>query len=694
MLRISIFLIFIISSFLFSYEFVSEAPIELENNVKKSTIIHLQLEANSAMRQSGDAKLNDFNALLKTDEKLQAIFSNYMQMEKISPDNVHMERTFNNLDKIRNKNNAAVITELERTYTIRFDHPVAFEELSYELAKLASVRYSHGPVVFQVLDDNEKSGSFPNDPLYQNDTQWELSTTQGVNAEGAFDYFRNDASAIIGLFEPEGYPNSSLIELNGIVTNQGSGVYADHATYTASAAGAKTNNNHQMASINTNATIYAYSWNDHNDFYNRIVESIADGCKVLSMSFHTVEVLPLCIPSPIKENSADKTQHYYRPKSFSTISNAIDLATSSGLIVVAAAGNAKSPVGEYEPCYDIPTKFYPAAYANVIGVSASDVNGEFAENQTYGPYNYGSHVDINAPGVMVTALKNNSQTDLVSGTSFSTPFTAGLIARMLTYSSNSSPAHILDVFKQTSDEIGEFSYDGNGYNTHFGYGRINVYEALNYYASGNPWHPHTFKIAQHSSNGVYYPKLTWIRRPEPDLKGYEIWRRKAGQSYQKIATTSWDATSYVDTGVGALPSGPNYKTVYYKIRAIDYDNQVSGFTYELRYQYFLDFNKSGKLAENSTLGEDEAIEKTAMLSVGPNPFNPTTTIRYQLADAAPVQIRIFNALGQQVYDAGQQRKSAGVHSFRFDASHLSSGVYFFILNSPTVTLKQKLILMK
>ncbi|WP_138431952.1 T9SS type A sorting domain-containing protein [Fodinibius saliphilus] len=61
----------------------------------------------------------------------------------------------------------------------------------------------------------------------------------------------------------------------------------------------------------------------------------------------------------------------------------------------------------------------------------------------------------------------------------------------------------------------------------------------------------------------------------------------------------------------------------------------------------------------------------------PNPFNPTTTIRYQLPDQMRVKVTIFNVLGRKVATLANEVQKAGQHDLQWNASNMASGLYFY-----------------
>ncbi len=78
----------------------------------------------------------------------------------------------------------------------------------------------------------------------------------------------------------------------------------------------------------------------------------------------------------------------------------------------------------------------------------------------------------------------------------------------------------------------------------------------------------------------------------------------------------------------------------------------------------------------------------------PNPFNPSTKIEFSIAKAGLYEIKVFNVLGQEVATIVNQDFSAGKYTFNFDASNLTSGIYFYKLVGNNVNMTKKMMLLK
>lgn len=107
---------------------------------------------------------------------------------------------------------------------------------------------------------------------------------------------------------------------------------------------------------------------------------------------------------------------------------------------------------------------------------------------------------------------------------------------------------------------------------------------------------------------------------------------------------------------------------------------------------------------SSAVGDDPVAEgavpkRTALLRATPNPFNPTTTINFELAEASAARIAIYDVAGRLVRDADLGTRPAGRHSWVWDARsrngvELSSGVYFVVLEAGSLVDRQKVVLLK
>ena len=101
--------------------------------------------------------------------------------------------------------------------------------------------------------------------------------------------------------------------------------------------------------------------------------------------------------------------------------------------------------------------------------------------------------------------------------------------------------------------------------------------------------------------------------------------------------------------------------------------------------------------ENMTSNEDlfSDVPNTIVLDQNyPNPFNPSTTISYQLDSPQAVTLTVYDQLGRKVSVLSSGRMSSGKHWVTFDASDLSSGLYFYRLRTESSVLTRKMLLIK
>jgi hypothetical protein len=84
----------------------------------------------------------------------------------------------------------------------------------------------------------------------------------------------------------------------------------------------------------------------------------------------------------------------------------------------------------------------------------------------------------------------------------------------------------------------------------------------------------------------------------------------------------------------------------------------------------------------------------------PNPFNPSTTIKYILPEPCAVKIEVFNLMGEKIRKLIDSNQDTGSHQLEFDGSNLSSGIYFYkvefksIKNNRSFNSLKKMLLLK
>jgi hypothetical protein len=107
---------------------------------------------------------------------------------------------------------------------------------------------------------------------------------------------------------------------------------------------------------------------------------------------------------------------------------------------------------------------------------------------------------------------------------------------------------------------------------------------------------------------------------------------------------------------------------------------------------YLDLNKGPDGIFTSPVGN--LPYKFALEQNYPNPFNPTTTISYNVPTASDVKIAVFDVLGQEITTLVNEQKMPGTYQASFDASNLTSGVYFYQMQAGSFSETRKMMLVR
>ncbi len=97
---------------------------------------------------------------------------------------------------------------------------------------------------------------------------------------------------------------------------------------------------------------------------------------------------------------------------------------------------------------------------------------------------------------------------------------------------------------------------------------------------------------------------------------------------------------------------------------------------------------------NASIALRQIPSSTQLMQNYPNPFNPVTTINYQLSATGNVTVSIYDVLGKKIAILVNGEQSAGIHSVQFDGSKLSSGMYFYTMQTTNYASVKKMLIIK
>jgi len=175
--------------------------------------------------------------------------------------------------------------------------------------------------------------------------------------------------------------------------------------------------------------------------------------------------------------------------------------------------------------------------------------------------------------------------------------------------------------------------------------------------------------------------LDWNPSPAPDVAQYAIY----ADASSGFVPSAANLVAFVAAPATSFNVGPVASDTYYKVNAIDDDNYAGGYS-----------NEASASASTDT---EPIVFRNRLLQNSPNPFNPETEIRFELAATSDVSITVFDAVGRLIRVLEGGNRPAGVHAVRWNGRDdsgqpVSSGVYFYRMKSSNFDQTRKMVLLK
>ena len=171
--------------------------------------------------------------------------------------------------------------------------------------------------------------------------------------------------------------------------------------------------------------------------------------------------------------------------------------------------------------------------------------------------------------------------------------------------------------------------------------------------------------------------ITWKDRSY-NAASFIIERKKEnGNSFENIGNVPKGITSFTDSTIDDVSS------YYYRAKSVSD-------TVESDYSNIDSINTGPASVNDINLNERDFN----LYQNYPNPFNPETNIIFRLKKGGKTKLSIFDILGNKVADLIDGYEESGLHTIKFNASKLSSGVYFYKLSSDNLIITKKMILLR
>jgi len=254
------------------------------------------------------------------------------------------------------------------------------------------------------------------------------------------------------------------------------------------------------------------------------------------------------------------------------------------------------------------------------------------------------------------------------GTSAAVPHIVAIIAQAWSYD-----------LMQTADDVKQLLYDypvdlgDAGYDNIYGYGRG---DALNIFDGALPVELSSFTAKVLRNGGV---QIDWSTKTEVNNYGFDVQRSEIDEQnsvWKKITFVEGHGNSNSPKEYSYKDNNAQYGHYAYRLKQIDNDG-----SYE--YSDVIEVN-AGKIPNGFVLEPNY-----------PNPFNPSTTIKFALQYEENTTLKVYDVLGNEVVTLFDDETEAGkVYELDFNASALPSGIYIYTLRSENHSAVRKMVLLK
>jgi len=216
----------------------------------------------------------------------------------------------------------------------------------------------------------------------------------------------------------------------------------------------------------------------------------------------------------------------------------------------------------------------------------------------------------------------------------------------------------------------------------------------------NPAPAYLFESYVHEGGSLYHPKLLLFNRGDRDFQKYRIYK-KNWETYYYYLFDSTTSDQYIDTTEDLLyitsePEEPPPDNLFYYAVAVDNSYKVSLTSDTISYIGYVCPTCFGEIGPDNFIisNEKNILPKEYSLGNYPNPFNPSTKIYYAIPKEGNVKITIYNSIGQKISEIINEFKNPGAYVVEFSGSNMSSGIYYYTLESNGFVLTKRMLLIK